>query len=327
MKNSAKRWIAVGLALLLLLASAFMKDAGEKQEVKGLNYLKEMGKASLFEEDIIQGTNSSQKIRKIALNGTIQGDDNNQFVIDQLKKAGEDPTTRGVILTVNSPGGSVYISEQIAKEIKKLKEKQIPVYSVMEELAASGGYYISAPTDRIYASNETLTGSIGVIMGGRSFEGLFEKYGIKEQNIKSGKMKDTGTMGRDMNEEEKAYLQGLVDSAFGRFVKIVAEGRNMSEAEVRKIADGRVYDGAQALKIGLVDKIGDFEMALADMTEENNLSDPQVVENTFANISWRSLFQKVEDLKKGSSDLAILKELMEENNQKPMYIYGGAYGR
>ena len=327
MKNNAKRWIAVGIAVLVLVASMFMKDASEEKEAKGLAYLRDWGKSTLFDQEVIQGTNSAEKIRKISLEGVIQGDENSEFVISELKDAAKDPTTKGVILTVNSPGGSVYVSEKIAKEIKNLKAKKIPVYSVMEEMAASGGYYISAPTDRIYASNETLTGSIGVIMGGRSFQGLFEKYGIKEQNVVSGKMKDTGTMGRDLNAEEKAYLQALVDSAFGRFVKIVSEGRHMSEKDVRKLADGRVYDGAQAVKNGLVDKIGDIDMAIADMTKENKLNDPQVVESSYANISLRQLFQKVSDLKKSSSDLAILKELMEENRQAPMYIYGGVYGR
>lgn len=327
MKNNAKRWIAVGLAVLVLVASMFMKDTSEEKEAKGLAYLRNWGKSTLFDQEVIQGTNPAEKIRKISLEGVIQGDENSEFVISELKDAAKDPTTKGVILAVNSPGGSVYVSEKIAKEIKNLKAKKIPVYSVMEEMAASGGYYISAPTDRIYASNETLTGSIGVIMGGRSFQGLFEKYGIKEQNVVSGKMKDTGTMGRDLNAEEKAYLQGLVDSAFGRFVKIVSEGRHMSEKDVRKLADGRVYDGAQAVKNGLVDKIGDIDMAIADMTKENKLNDPQVVESSYANISLRQLFQKVGDLKKSSSDLAILKELMEENRQAPMYIYGGVYGR
>ena len=160
MKNNAKRWIAVGLAVLILVASMLMKDTSEQKEAKGLSYLKDLGKSQLFDQEVIQGTNPSQKIRKISLEGVIQGDDNSQFVIDQLKEAADDPTTKGVILAVNSPGGSVYVSEKIAKEIKKLKEMKIPVYSVMEEMAASGGYYISAPTDRIYASNETLTGSI-----------------------------------------------------------------------------------------------------------------------------------------------------------------------
>lgn len=327
MKNNAKRWIAVGLAVLVLVASMFMKDTSEQKEAKGLSYLKDLGKSQLFDQEVIQGTNPSQKIRKISLEGVIQGDDNSQFVIDQLKEAADDPTTKGVILAVNSPGGSVYVSEQIAKEIKNIKEKDIPVYSVMEEMAASGGYYVSAPTDRIYASNETLTGSIGVIMQMYSLEGLFDKYGIKEQNITSGKMKDAGSPGRNLSAEEKKYFQDLIDSAYKRFVKLVSEGRNMSEEEVKKIADGRVYDGDQALKNGLVDKIGDLDMAIDDMAAENGLTDPVVLSESNLQKSFMSFFQKADDFRKGSSDLAVIKEFMDKNTLSPMYLYGGAYGK
>ena len=327
MKNNKKKWIAVGLALLILLVSNLSNFGTEKKEELGKTYINKLSKEALVESEVLRGKNNKEKIRIVRLNGVIQSDSNNEFVIDQLKAAGEDPSTRGVILEVNSPGGSVYVSEKIAKEIKALKEKEIPVYSVMEEMAASGGYYVSAPTDRIYASNETLTGSIGVIMQMYSLEGLFDKYGIKEQNITSGKMKDAGSQGRDLTEEEKKYFQDLVNSAYKRFVKIVSEGRNMSEDKVKKIADGRVYDGEQALKNGLVDKIGDLDMAIDDMTEENGLSDPVVLSESNFQKSFMSFFQKADDFRKGSSDLAIIKEFMEKNTLSPMYLYGGAYGK
>lgn len=319
MKNNAKRWIGLGLALVIFIASIFVK---EPEAEDSLAYMKKLGMENISEE-VISGTNSNEKIRLINLSGVIKSDENNDFVIDELKRAGEDPKTKGVILKVSSPGGSVYVSEKIAKEIENLKAKNIPVYSLMGEMAASGGYYVSAPTDRIYASNETLTGSIGVIMQMYSMEGLFDKYGIKEQNITSGKMKDAGSTGRDLSEEEKDYFQGLVDSAFGRFVKVVADGRGMSESEVRKIADGRVYDGAQAVENGLVDKIGDEEMAIADMTEENGLTDPMVIESSNKLNPFMSFLGKASESK---TDLAIIKEFMDKNTMKPMYLYGGSYG-
>ena len=327
MKNNKKKWIAVGLALLILLVSGLSNFGQETKEEISRTYINKLSKEALVDSQVLRGTNNKEKIRVVNLNGVIQSDSNNEFVIDQLKACGEDPSTRGVILAVNSPGGSVYVSEQIAKEIKNLKEKDIPVYSVMEEMAASGGYYVSAPTDRIYASNETLTGSIGVIMQMYSLEGLFDKYGIKEQNITSGKMKDAGSPGRDLSAEEKKYFQELIDSAYKRFVKIVSEGRNMSEDKVKKIADGRVYDGEQALKNGLVDKIGDLDMAIDDMVEENGLDDPVVISQSNFQKSFMSFFQKADDFRKGSSDLAIIKEFMEKNTLSPMYLYGGAYGK
>lgn len=327
MKNNAKRWIAVGLALLIIIGSALTGSNKDIKEELGKSYVNKFSKKALIDEEVIKGTNSKEKIKVVDLSGVIQSDANNEFVIEDLKAAGEDPNVKGVILSVNSPGGSVYVSEQIAKEINKLKEKQIPVYSVMREMAASGGYYVSAPTDRIYASNETLTGSIGVIMQMYSLEGLFEKYGIKEQNITSGKMKDAGSAGRDLSAEEKKYFEDLVNSAYKRFVKIVADGRSMSESDVKKIADGRVYDGSQALENGLIDKIGDLDSAIDDMVKENKLTDPMIISTTSLGPSFMSFFQKAKDYRQGSSDLAIIKEFMNKNTLSPMYIYGGAYGK
>ena len=323
MKNNAKRWIALGITLLVFVISAFAKDKQDQME-EGIRdkYIKDITSFSNYTEEVYKGTNSKEKIKIVDVDGVIQSNDANDFVVEELKKAKEDPLVKGVILRVNSPGGSVYASEKIANQIKALKEAEKPVYTVMEEMAASGGYYISAPTDRIYASNETWTGSIGVIIQSKSLQGLFEKYGIKEQNITTGKMKDAGSVGRDMNDEEKAYFQGLVDSAFDRFVQIVAEGRGLSEREVRKIADGRVYDGSQALDIGLVDKIGDLDLAISEMASENGLQDPMVIENNDMMSSCNSLFSKAMDLKKESSDLAILDKMIKENDMKPMYLYG-----
>ena len=243
MKNNAKKWIALAITALVLVVSVFAKDKDKEVEQNIRDkYMKNFSDFSSYTEEVIQGTNPKEKIKVVDVDGVISSNDANDFVVEELKNAKEDPLVKGVILNVNSPGGSVYASERIANQIKALKEAEKPVYTVMGEMAASGGYYISAPTDRIYASNETWTGSIGVIIQSYSLQGLFEKYGIKEQNITTGKMKDAGSQGRDMSKEEKEYFQGLVDSAFDRFVKIVSEGRGLSEREVRKLADGRVYD-------------------------------------------------------------------------------------
>ena len=323
MKNNAKRWIAIAITLLVFVVSVFAKDKEAKGEETFKNkYFKDLTDFSNYTEEVYQGSNEKEKIKIVDVTGVIKSDEANDFAVEELKKAKEDSLVKGVILNVNSPGGSVYASERIAKEIKNLKEAKKPVYTVMGEMAASGGYYISAPTNKIYASNETWTGSIGVIIQSKSFQGLFDKYGVKEQNITTGKMKDAGTMGRDMSKEEKEYFQGLVDSTFDRFVKIVSEGRGLSEREVRKIADGRVYDGSQALSLGLIDKIGDIDQAIADMTKENKLTDPMVTRNKDLKTPFTSLFSKAIDLRKNSSDLAVLEKLMKENDIRPMYLFG-----
>ena len=323
--NNKKRWLAAGLALLVLLVSLFTE--GKEAKIDENKIRKEaFDKLYQMDEEEIYGSNPLQKISVINVDGVIANDANNDTIVDLLEDARMDPNVAGVIMHINSPGGSVYASEKIYKEIKKLQEENKPVYSVMQELAASGGYYISAPCDKIFASNETFTGSIGVIMQSYSLEGLFEKYGIKEQNITTGKMKDAGSPGKALDKEEKEYLQNLVDSAFSRFVKVVADGRDMSEADVRKLADGRVYDGSQALENGLVDKIGDLDDAYKDMAKEYNLSDPMLVEKSdvFSNFSkYFPGFKSFTD--KPKSELQILQELMNSESKKPLYLYGGYY--
>ena len=321
--QNKKRWLAAGLALLVLLVSLFTE--GNKIDENKVRK-DALDKFYQMEEEVLYGSNPMEKISIINVDGVIANDANNDTIVDQLEDARKDPSVVGVIMHINSPGGSVYASEKIYKEINKLKETNKPVYAVMQELAASGGYYISAPCEKIFASNETFTGSIGVIMQSYSLEGLFEKYGIKEQNITTGKMKVAGSPGKALDKEEKEYLQNLVDSAFSRFVKVVADGRDMSEADVRKLADGRIYDGSQAVENGLVDSIGDLEAAYKDMAKEYNLSDPLAVEkvDVFSNFSkYFPSFKSLTD--KPKSDLQVLKEMMNSERNKPMYLYGGHY--
>ncbi|MDU4556951.1 MAG: signal peptide peptidase SppA [Enterococcus faecium] len=274
---------------------------------------------------VLEEGDKKNKIAVLSYEGAIGDGDIYDTFMEQLDDIYEDDSVKGVIMQVNSPGGAVYNSEQIANKIKEIQsEKKIPVFTVMKTMAASGGYYISAPTDKIYASNETLTGSIGVIMSSRSFQGLFEKYGIKEQNITTGKMKDAGSIGKDMTDEQKKYFQELINSSFDRFIKVVSQGRSMKEDEVKKLADGRVYDGAQAKNNGLVDKIGNLDNAIEDMKKDYKLDNPEVFEYEGSDYSLKKFFSKAQNIldKNSSSDLAILKELMEKDSPLPMYYYG-----
>lgn len=323
-ENNKKRWIAAGIALMVCLVSIFSSARFEEQS-KNLRSTA-LDKFNMMDEEILFGTNPMNRIFVIPVEGAIATDDANEYIVEKLKEAEEDESCSGVILRVNSPGGSVYASERVAKAIKKVQAAGKPVYSVMQEMAASGGYYISAPCDRIYASNETLTGSIGVIMSGYSLEGLFEEYGIKQQNITSGKMKDAGSIGRDMTKEEKEYFQALIDSSYDRFVDVVAEGRDLDEKSVRTLADGRVYDGSQALENGLVDEIGDLELAVKEMTEGYQLTDPMVVEKNYYYSIFSRFFPGVnQKFSMPKSDLQVIQELMKENTMTPMYLYGGYY--
>lgn len=330
-KNNGKRWIAVAIALLLFVASSIVSNRSDKISEKQADKLKNeyLNQFNPFSatanKNIVEDGDKKNKIALISYEGAIGDGEVYDSFMEQLDDIYKDDSVKGVIMQVNSPGGAVYNSEQIANKIKEIQtDKKIPVFTVMKTMAASGGYYISAPTDKIYASNETLTGSIGVIMSSRSFQGLFEKYGIKEQNITTGKMKDAGSLGKDMTDEQKKYFQDLINSSFDRFIKVVSQGRSMKEDEVRKLADGRVYDGAQAKNNGLVDKIGNLDDAIEDMKKDYKLNNPEVFEYEGSDYSLKKFLSKAQNLveKNSSSDLNILKELMEKESPLPMYYYG-----
>ncbi len=197
-------------------------------------------------------------------------------IIEHLDRAQEDASVKAIVLRVNSPGGSVVASDEI---YQKMLEVEKPIVVSMGELAASGGYYISAPADLIVANPATLTGSIGVITQVPNLEELMEKIGVEVVVIKSGAHKDEGSPFREMTEEEKAIWQAIIDEAYDQFVTIVAEGRDLPEEKVREIADGRVYTGKQAMKLGLVDELGNLPEAIDRAAELGGIEgEPRLVE-------------------------------------------------
>ena len=169
----------------------------------------------------------------------------------------EDSSMRAVILRINSPGGGVGPTQEIFREVVKLKEKK-KVFVSMGTSCASGGYYIASAADRLFANPSTITGSIGVIMQLMIVEDVLKKVGVKSNVIKAGIFKDAGSPFRDMTTAERAYMEGVVGDIYEQFIKDIATGRKMSVEEVREIAQGRMYTGAQAMRIGLVDDIGNF---------------------------------------------------------------------
>lgn len=183
-----------------------------------------------------------------------------QETVRQLIDFGDSHMVKAIVLRVDSPGGVVGPSQEICAEVKKLAQKKTVIVS-MGSVAASGGYYISAPATKIYANPGTITGSIGVLMKLSNFEGLMGKIGMKATTLKSGQFKDSGSPTRAMTKEEQAVLQGVIDNLHGQFVKAVAEGRKLPIDEVKRLADGRVYTGEQALALKLVDKIGTLQDA------------------------------------------------------------------
>lgn len=211
---------------------------------------------SLASQDQI--ARSDAQIAVIEIEGPIF---ESKATIDDLKKARKNDHIKAVVLRIDSPGGAVAPSEEIYRAVLKLKEKKKVVVS-MGTVAASGGYYIAAAADKIVANRGTITGSIGVIMQHMNVQDTLALVKLRMQALTAGKLKDVGSSIRDMTDEDRAFLQSLLDNMHGQFKNAVKTGRGFSDEEINRIADGRVFTGEQALKEKLVDKIGGLEEAI-----------------------------------------------------------------
>ena len=192
-------------------------------------------------------------------------------VVKDLKKLEENSRVKAVVLRVNSPGGSAYASEQIWKAVQDLKAKK-PVVVSMGDYAASGGYYISAGADWIVAEPTTLTGSIGIFAMIPSFEKLADKVGLSFDVVKTNKFADFGSIFRGFNADERMLLQRYIEDGYDLFVKRCADGREMANDSIRQIAEGRVWTGTRALKLGLVDQLGGLDEAVAVAAQKAGIS-------------------------------------------------------
>ena len=205
-------------------------------------------------------------------------------VFYRLEKVSEDKAVKAVILRLDTPGGEVTASDIIYNEILRFKEKtRIPVVGLMMGVAASGGYYIGSACDFIVAHPSTITGSIGVISIFPNLGELFSKIGIRVTVIKSGEMKDSGSIFRDMTEDEKRVFQDVVDELYTKFLDVVYQKRKdaISLEDLKKIADGRIYTASQALELKLIDEIGYFDTALKKALSLASLRDANVVAYTY----------------------------------------------
>ena len=181
--------------------------------------------------------------------------------VELLKKYGDDNRIKAVVVRIDSPGGGVAPSQEIFDAVNVLKKKKKVVVS-MGSVAASGGYYIACAADKIVANPGTVTGSIGALMHYSNLEDLLKKIGLRSSVIKSGKFKDIGSPTRQMTPEERELIQGVIDDIYDQFIEVVSASRNISLMKLKPIADGRIFTGRQALKLGLVDELGDIERAV-----------------------------------------------------------------
>jgi protease-4 len=228
------------------------------------------------------GLSSGPRIGVVEVKGAIglgDGGADAETIVKQLRRFERDDGIKAVVVRIDSPGGAVGPSQEIHDEVKRLAAKK-PVVCSLGNLAASGGFYVAVACPKIVASPGTLTGSIGVISQFPNVKALVERFDIKMETVKSGKLKDAGNPFRDMTAEDRAYWQALIDRVYGQFLKAVVEGRKLPEEEIRKIADGRVLTGEEAKERGLVDALGnlydavDLAKSQAKLTGEPTLVYP-----------------------------------------------------
>ncbi len=232
------------------------------------------------------GRSSSRTVAVIYLTGeigfsgssTLTGGSTTDQTMQDLERATDDPGLKAVVLRIDSPGGSPAASQELNDQVQRLKESGKKVVVSCGDLAASGGYYVAVAADKIVADPATLTGSIGVISTVPNLQDLYNKIGYKEQVFKSGPYKDMLSPGRPITPEEAAIMQGIINDTYEQFVQAVANGRGMTEAQVRKLADGRVYTGTQAKQVGLVDELGGLHEAVALAGNMAGIASPQAVE-------------------------------------------------
>src|SRR5450432_4345829 len=213
-------------------------------------------------EDKASLTSFGDKIAVVDLDGVILSP---KIVVEQLKKFADDDSVKAIVIHVNSPGGGVAASEEIYREVKRVRdEKKKHIVASIETVGASGAYYVSSAPNKIYADNGSVVGSIGVISEWVNYGDLMRWAKLKPEVLTVGEFKDTGDPSRDMTPAERAYMQSLIDNMYGQFVQAVADGRHAKVEDIKAIANGKVWTGQQALSMHMIDQVADFESAVDD---------------------------------------------------------------
>jgi len=285
-------------ALLLLIALIFTVCRKNTHIGQKPGRALQQGEQPL-DEILVEDNGSQNKIALIEVEGVITSSPISRTgrsivdsIQDQLEAAGRDPHVRAVVLKINSPGGEVLASDEIYNSVRDFQTGyHKPVIASMQTVAASGGYYVAAPCQWIVANEMTITGSICVIMHGYNYRGLLDKIGVRPDVYKSGRYKNMMSGDRredEIPDEEREMVQGLIDEVYGKFTNIVATGRQLSNTQNKgdgqklasdwtEYADGRVVSGKQALKIGLVDELGNFSTALDRAMDLANIQNADVI--------------------------------------------------
>jgi len=282
MKFKNKRVISLVIVMVLVVFSlingTLTKSVIQKQNTEDSYVQMFLRSQSVHKLTLVDG-NSDETIQKISIEGEIGAEMTNTYsrasIINQIKEAKSNSNVKAILLSVNTPGGGVYETAELYNELKNSGKD---VYVSMKKQATSGGYYVSMAAKKIFANTETTTGSLGVIMSYVSAQKFLNDHGIKQETIRSGEQKAIGGLLEDLPESTRKIYQEQNKEAYDRFVKAIAQGRSMSEDEVRKLADGRTYTGTQAVENKLIDKIGTEEDLINFIKEDKKLSNPKVIE-------------------------------------------------
>lgn len=249
---------------------------------------------------------------------------NHDFYLKYIEKMEKSDKNKGILLYVDSPGGAVYESDEMYLKLMEYKEKtKRPIWAYFASQACSGGYYISMAADKIYANRNCWTGSIGVIVSLTNCKKLYDKLGIKEIDITSGKNKAMGSQGLELTKEQRGILQSLVDEAYDQFVGIVADGRKMDKSAVKKIADGRIYSAKQAKEINLVDEVGSLKDEKKAFAKEAGFSEDityYTPEKDSLSGMFSSIFGAVKDIVP-KSDIDLAEDIVQNNGNGVLKYY------
>ena len=340
-----KQWIGIVVAGVVfiavcttgILSNVVQSKLTEKADTKSKTSTSEMlssiwgsseENVTLPEEDFvgvlnIVGTIQANSSGNISLSGSDDDQYNHNLYMKYVDELEKSKNNKAILLYVNSPGGTVYESDELYLKLMEYKEKtKRPVYAYFGSQACSGAYYISMAADKIYTNRNTWTGSIGVIVSLTNYKKLYDKLGIKEIDITSGKNKSMGSGGLDLTDEQYDILQSLVDEAYDQFAGIVSEGRGIDIATVKKIADGRIYSAKQAKEKKLVDEIGTEDELKALIQKENKLSDDVVYDTAKSSGSkfLSNLMGSVQKIMpKSDSELAV--DIIENKGKGVLMYY------
>lgn len=330
-------WVAIGFAIFFFLCTSLLFILFIGSLVLSKAFDTDTTGKKLVAETVVEGS-GQDKVAIISVRGILSSESAEGLFIEkpsivevvkqQLEQAAADTHVKAVLLEVDSPGGGITASDIIYNSIMKFKtvtKKKVVVY--MQDIAASGGYYVSSAADAIIAHPTTITGSIGVIMPLINVTELINRYGIKDSSITSGDMKGIGSPLKPMTPEENAVLKNIIDEMYMQFVNVVSTGRKLDIETVKKIADGRIYTGKQALEKGLVDQLGYMEDAISSVKKLAGLTEATIIRyekyyglaDIFGLMSSR-LFQN-------NTIKLDISQFQEQESSKPMYLWTGYSGK